>query len=115
MRSGRRSVNSLRSEAVFVDQAAEQVAAADQAKVDHLGHRGLAAGRLVERRPLPERAVRPVLVVVPRIARENVLQVPAADDQDPVEAFPTDASDPTLGMRPRLRRPDWRFDHTDAP
>jgi hypothetical protein len=98
-----------------VDQAAEQVTAADAIKLDHIGHRALAPGRrLAERCQLPERAVRPVLVVVPRVTRENVLQLAAADDQEPVEAFPTDAPDPTLGVRSRLRRPYRRLDDPDA-
>ena len=82
-----------------MDQAAKEVTAADPAEVDHFGHRSLAAGRLAERWPLPEGAVRPVLVMVLGVARENVLQVPAADDQEPVQAFAADASDPALGVR----------------
>ena len=51
-------------ELVFVDQAAEQVTAADAIKLDHIGHGALAPGRrLADRCQLPERAVRPVLVV----------------------------------------------------
>jgi hypothetical protein len=98
-----------------VDQAAEQVTAADAIKVDHVGHCALAVGRrLAERWPLPEGAVRPVLVGMPRVARKNVLQVAAADDQEPVEAFPADAPDPALGVRSRLRRPHRRLEHPDA-
>ena len=98
-----------------MDQAAEQVTAADAIKLDHFGRGALAVGRrLAERCQPPERAVRPVLVVVPRVTHENVLQVVAADDQEPVEAFPADASDPALGVRSRLRRPYGRFDDPDA-
>jgi hypothetical protein len=107
-------VDGLRGTLVFVDQAAEQVAAADAIKIDQFGRGSFAPRRrLTERRPLPEGAVRAMFVVVPRVARENALQVAAADDQEPVEAFPTDASDPTLGMRSRLRRPDRRSDDLD--
>ena len=67
-----------------MDQAAEQVTAADAIKVDQIGHRALAAGRrLAERWPLPEGAVRPVLVVMPRVIRENVLQVAAPEPSAP--------------------------------
>ena len=47
-------------EPVFVDQAAEQVTAADAIKVDHIGHQVLAAGRL----PAPHRSP-------PQAARRN--------------------------------------------
>ena len=78
----------LGGELVFVDQPAEQVAAADPVEVDHVGHWLLVARRpLAERRPLPEGAVRPVLVVMPGEGREDVVEVAAADDQEPVEAF----------------------------
>jgi len=98
-----------------VDQPAEQLAAADTIKVDHVAPRAFAAGRrLAERRPLPEAAVRPVLVVMRRVRCKGVLEVAAADDQQPVEAFPADASDPALGVRSCLRRPHRRSDDTDA-
>jgi hypothetical protein len=81
-------VDGLRGTLVFVDQAAEQVAAADAIKIDQFGRGSFAPRqRLTERRPLPEGAVRAMFVVVPRVARENALQVAAADDQEPVEAF----------------------------
>ncbi len=98
-----------------MDQPAEQIAAADAVKIDHLGHCALARRRrLAERWPLAEGPVRPVLVVVARIASEDVLQMPTVDDQQPVEAFPAGASNPALGVGSRLRGPHRRFDHTDA-
>ena len=85
-------------ELVFVDQSAEQVTAADAIEIDHVGHRALITGwRPVERWPLGECAVRPVLVVVERVGREDVLEVAAADDQEPIEALTADVSDPALG------------------
>jgi hypothetical protein len=36
------------------------------------------------------------------------------EDQQPVEALAANASDPALGVRPRLRRPYRRLDHPDA-
>ena len=58
--------------------------------------------------------MRPVLVVVQRVGREDVLEVAAADDQDPVEAFAAHAADPALGVRPRPRCAHRRLDHADA-
>jgi hypothetical protein len=105
----------LRRELVFVDQPAEQIAAPDAVKVDHLGHCALARRRrLAERWPLADGPVRPVLVVVARIAPKDVLQMRTVDDQQPVEAFPTGASNPPLGVGARLRGPHRRFDHRDA-
>jgi hypothetical protein len=77
---------------VFVDQAAESVAATEPIEWEHL-----AWGSLVgccgwgERRPLAERAVRPVLVVVDRVDRHNPFKMAATDDQQPVETFATEA------------------------
>src|SRR5207248_2306600 len=55
-----------------------------------------------------------VLVVVQGVGREDVLEVAAADDQEPVEALASDAADPALGVCPRLWRPHRRLDYTDA-
>jgi hypothetical protein len=60
----------LRREPVFVDQPAEQVAAADVVEVDLLADRVLAWRRQgMERWPLAECAVRPVLVVMRDVRR----------------------------------------------
>jgi hypothetical protein len=48
-----------RREPVFVDQPAEQVAAADAVEVDHLADRLACRRHRAERWPLPEGAVRP--------------------------------------------------------
>jgi hypothetical protein len=48
-----------------------------------------------------------------RVSDHHALEVAAADDQQPVEAFAAEAADPALGMRPRPRRPHRRLDHTD--
>ncbi len=99
----------LRSELVLVDQAAEQVAAADAIEVDHVGHWLVDGRHLAEREPLTERAMRSVLVVMRGIGRDHVLEVAVAKDQELVEAFPADAADPALGVRSRLRRPYRRL------
>ena len=48
------------------------------------------------------------------IRGEDVLEVAAANDEDPVEAFAAEAADPALGVRPCLRRPHRRLDHPYA-
>ena len=113
MYPGPATAGPLRGELVFVDQPAEQVTAADPAEVDHVASCLLVDRQLAERRLLPERAVRPMLVVMPRVGREDVVEVAAADDQEPLEAFAADASDPALGVRSRLRRLYRRSDCTD--
>jgi hypothetical protein len=76
-----------------VQQAAQPVATADAIEQQHV-----ARGRLVywrrlrERRPLGERAVRPVSVVVPRVDVNDAFELAAAKDQQPVEALAAQAS-----------------------
>ena len=98
-----------------MDQAAESVAATEPIEWTNLA-RGSPVGcwGLGERRPLAERAVRAMLVVVERVSSHDVLEVPAADDQQPVEAFAAQTPDPALGVRSRPRRPHGRLDHPDA-
>jgi hypothetical protein len=54
--------------------------------------------------------MRAMLVVMRDVRGEDVLEVAAAEDQQPVETFTADAADPALGARSRLRRPHGRFD-----
>src|SRR6266540_520522 len=84
-------------------------------ELDHVGPYSLFdRRRLVERWPLREGAVRSVFVVVRDVGRENVVEVAATEDQDPVEAFAACAADPAFGVRPCCRRPHGRFDDADA-
>jgi hypothetical protein len=46
-----------------------------------------------------ERAMRSVVVVMPDVDAHDLLELAAADDQEPVEAFPPQASNPALGVR----------------
>ena len=62
----------------------------------------------MQRRALRECTMRPVLVVMRDIHGKDVLEVPAANDQDPVDALPADAADPALGVCPRFGRPHRR-------
>jgi hypothetical protein len=58
--------------------------------------------------------VRSVLVVVLAVDAEHVLEVPSAEDQDPVEAVGADRAHPALGVGVRVRCLDGRVDHSDA-
>ena len=46
-----------------------------------------------------------------RIDIKHVLEVAAAEDEQPVEALTTRAADPALGVGVRVRRPDGCADH----
>jgi len=100
----------LRRELVLVDQPAEQVTAAQAIEVDHVGEWLPVA----ERRPLAERPVRAMLVEMPDVSDEHVVEVAAADNQQSIEALAADAADPALGVCSRLGRPYRRLNHTDA-
>src|ERR671934_181472 len=56
------------------------------------------------RRPQVEGAERPATVVMTDIDPEYVLELAAADDQQPVEALAADADHPALYVRVRVRR-----------
>jgi len=84
-----------------VDQPAEQVTAAQAIEVDHVGEWLPVA----ERRLLAECPVRAMLVEMPDVRGEHVVEVAAAEDQQSIEALAADASDPAFGVRSRLGRP----------
>jgi hypothetical protein len=87
----------LRREPIFVDQPAEQVAAADVVEVDHLADRVLAWRRQgMERWPLAKCAVRPVLVVMRDVRREGALEVAPAEDQQSIETLAAEGPDPAF-------------------
>src|SRR6266542_1801048 len=58
--------------------------------------------------------MRPMAVVVVDVDAEHLLKLSPADDQDPVEAVAADGTDPALGERVRLRRPERCADDLDA-
>jgi hypothetical protein len=100
------SVLCSRSEFVLVDEAAEEVESV------HAGQwrRRVASsrsdgGRRIGRLEV-ERAVRPPAVVVEHVDAENVLELAAAENQEPVEALAADTADPALDVRVRVRRPN---------
>ena len=97
---------------VFVDQAAESVSSLDSALLwwcYELEGWLLGSGWLEF-----EAAVRPVGVVVVDVDVEDVLEVSAAADQDPVEALASDGPDAALGVGVGPRRPDGRADDPDS-
>jgi hypothetical protein len=67
---------------IFVGQPAESVTATESIEPKHLARDLLVGwcGRR-ERRPLPERAVGPVLVVVQRVGGHDALELAAAEDE----------------------------------
>jgi hypothetical protein len=99
----------LRDEVILVEEAAEAVASADAALM--ILRRD--SNRLGDGRLLLERAVRPMRVVVSDVLVQHPLEMPARDDQEPVETFTPDAASPTLRVRLRPRRRDRRTDHLD--
>src|SRR6266536_1807790 len=100
---------SLRGEFVLVKQTAESVAPPDTPL--QVGRRD--GARLEERRVLVERAVWPMRVVVGDVLAQHRLELPAGDDQDPVETFASGAADPALGVCFRPWRRDWRLDQPE--
>src|SRR6266550_7402103 len=95
----------MRGSVVLVHKAAEAVATLD-----------IAAGRYelwrlgrLER----ESAVGTLAVVVLDVDAQDVFEVAAADDQEPVERFRSDGADEPLCVGVRLRRSHRRVDHPD--
>ncbi len=58
--------------------------------------------------------MRPVSVVVVDVDAEDVLELSAACDQNPVEAVAPDSTDPAFGERVRVRRPKRGADDLDT-
>jgi hypothetical protein len=75
---------------------------------DHVGEWLLFA----ERRPLPERAVRAMLVQMPNVCDEHAVKVAAAEDQQSVEAFAANASDPVARISAGAK--SERFNSSDG-
>jgi len=106
----------LGGEFVLVEQTAEPVATAEAIELQLFCARCRCSYRrwLRERRPLAERAVGPVLVVMRRVDVDDAVEVAPAEDEQPVKAFAPETADPTLGMCACPRRPHWRPDHAHA-
>jgi hypothetical protein len=65
-------------------------------------------------RCLPQGPVRAVAVVVAGILSQHRPQLPAAQDQHPVQQLPPNGPHPPFGIRVRLRRPHRRDQHLDS-
>src|SRR6266702_2841874 len=102
-----RSCSSL----VLVKHSTKEVAAAHpgSARVADQGRSGGGIGRFQ-----PNRSVWTVLVVVPDIDPQGLLEVTTADDQQPVKALGADGPDPALRAGVRVWRLDWRQHHVGA-
>jgi hypothetical protein len=88
---------------VLMDQSAQNVAASDlRAGLRPRVQAGM--GRLKIEAPM-----RPGPVVVLDVGGEHALQVTPAEDEDVVEALPTNGAYPALRERVRLRRADGRL------
>ena len=94
---------------VLVDEAAEQVAASGL-RVRWYSQRFRVCACLL-RWAKCKRAVRPMTVVMTGVDAKHVLELAAAEDEQPVKAFPTDAAHPALGVGVRVRRLDGCADH----
>jgi hypothetical protein len=96
-----------------VDETAEEIPAVHASQRRRVtSSRGDGGSRLW--RPKVERAVWPPAVVVAHVDAEHALELAATNDQESVEALATDAADPALDVRVRVRRPDWRPDDPDV-
>ena len=62
----------------------------------------------------PESAMWPMGVVVVNVDAQDALELPAAGDEELVEAVAADGADPAFGERVGLRRPKWGADDLDA-
>jgi hypothetical protein len=92
------------SSAVLMEESAEQVASTHGAAVI-LGADGRPGQRIWWSQP--ECPVGTVAVVMLDIDPEDLLQVAAANDQQPVQALGADGPNPALGVGVGLWRPDW--------
>jgi hypothetical protein len=96
-----------------VEQSAEEVAPSDVSRVVGRCGRGIGFAAAI-RRSQVERSVWTLLVEVADVGAEDVLELAATEDQEPVEALPADAADPAFGVGVCVRRLDRCSDDFDA-
>jgi hypothetical protein len=100
-----------RGDFVFVDQSAEEVVSAEVlARAARVGRDRLAAVGWQE----AQRTMRPVLVVMPTVDAEHLLEVASAEDENAVEAVGAEGAHPAFGVGVGVWRLDGRPDHVDA-
>src|SRR6202140_4808828 len=92
--------------AVLVDETAEDVVALN---ATHKGRGDGGHGNLQ-----PEAPVRPCPVVVADVRVQDVFELAVRDYEQVVEAFGSQALDPSLGVGVRSRGPDRGADRVDA-
>src|SRR6266571_3445519 len=98
---------------VFVEQSAEEVAPPDLQRMNYRCRRRIGSAAAI-RRSQVERSVWTLLIEVADVDAEDVLELAATEDQEPVEALPAHAADPAFGVGVRVRRLDRRSDDLDA-
>jgi len=91
-----------------MDESAEQIAAVEASR------RCLRRWFGAVRREQLESAVWPVLVVVAPVDAEHVLEMAAAEDEDPIETVGANRAHPPLGEGVCVRRLHWAADYLDA-
>jgi len=96
-----------------VEQSAEQVAPPDLQGMKERCRRRIGSASAVRRSQI-ERSVWTLLVEVADVDAEDVLELAATEDQEPVDALPAHAADPAFGVGVRVRRLDGRSDDLDA-
>jgi hypothetical protein len=100
------SIRHGRISVVLVDQPTQHVPSADLERIDRCWIRSLRF-----RRRERDRAMRSVEVVVLLVGPEDPIEMPAAEDERPVQALGSDRLDEALGERVRVRCPDRGEDH----
>ena len=101
----------LCSLAVLMEQTTEQVASM-KAALAILADKIQLGGW--DRRLKLERPVRTIGVVMLDVDPEHLLQVPAPDEQQPIQALGADGPHPALHVRVCSWRPHWREEHLAA-
>ncbi len=100
------SIGELRSTAVIVVQYATQ----DVSPLDRPRPRRLFQP---DRALLIDTLMRSRVVVVVDIDAQHSAKMPFPEDQDPVEALPSNGANPAFRERIRIWRPNWRPDDRD--
>jgi hypothetical protein len=95
-----------------VEQAAEEVAPSDLKRAKSRRGRRMGSVAAIRRSPV-ERSVWTLLVEVADVDAENVLELTAAEDQQPVKALPAHAADPPFGVVWGAKTPFTRLDQCD--
>src|SRR4051812_37225056 len=98
---------------VFVEQSAEEVAPSDVMRAEGRCGRRIGSAAAI-RWSQVERSVGTLMVEVADVDAEDVFELAATEDQEPVEALPAHAADPAFGVGVRVRRLDRRSDDLDA-